>query len=90
MVTLTNKGSASGGAQTGGLPFTALNDTIYSSATIGWAANLSGIVGAVSGLLGPNTSRINLYHTNNGNAAGLSNTFFTNTSALYATVIYDT
>ena len=89
IVTLTNKGSATGGAQIGGLPFTALNDGIYASATIGWAANFSGVVGSVSGLVAPNTSRISLYHSNNGNAAGLSNSSFSNTSAIYVAVTYD-
>lgn len=41
------------------------------------------------GALLPNTGRINLCSSSNGVAAALSNSNFSNTSAIYASVTYD-
>lgn len=88
--TLTNKGTATGSATLEGLPFAAANDSIYCGASVGQALGFSGVVGAVLGMVQPNTTRVLLSQSNNGAAAGLTNANLTNTSALYLTASYDT
>ena len=89
MVTLTNKGTSTGQAQIGGLPFTALNDTLFSSVAIGWAGQMT-YTGTLLSLIQPNSTRINLYVTNGGAApTTITNTAFTNTTAIYATATYE-
>lgn len=87
--TLTNKGSATGSTTLDGLPFTAINDTIYAGAAVGYATAFSGITGAVLAIVQPGTTRLLLSHSNNGTSTGLSNANLTNTSAIYLTVSYD-
>jgi hypothetical protein len=86
---LSNKGSSTGVAQLAGLPFGSLNDTIMSSCAIGFASGLSSVTGAVLGVVHANSSKIDLYASNNGAAASLSNASFTNTSALLLTACYE-
>ncbi len=89
MVTLTNKGTSTGQAQIGGLPFTALNDTLFSSVAIGWAGQMT-YTGTLLSLIQPNSTRINLYVTNGGAApTTITNSAFTNTTAIYATATYE-
>lgn len=88
--TLTSKGTATGSATLEGLPFGAANDSIYSSAAIGYAIGFSSITGTVLGLVQANAARVLLYQSNNGAAAGLTNANLTNASALYLTASYDT
>ncbi len=88
-LTLTSKGSSSGGAQIGGLPFTALNDTVPQASAVGLAVNFSGVTGAVVASVTPNTSRITLYQTANGAGTALTNSQFTNTSSVHVMAIYD-
>jgi len=88
--TLTNKGTATGSATLEGLPFSAANDSIYSGAAIGYATGFASILGSILGLVQANSSRLLLYQSNNGAAAGLTNANLTNTSALYLTASYDT
>jgi len=88
MLVLTSKGSASGPAQIGGLPFTAANDSIYGSVTVGAATGFSGITGAVLGAALPNTTRLGLYQSANGASTGLTNAHFSNATAIYFTASY--
>jgi hypothetical protein len=88
MLVLTSKGSSSGPAQITGLPFTAANDSIYGSLAVGYAAGFSSVTGAVLGVVLPNMTKIGLYQSGNGAAAGLTNTHFSNTSAVYFTASY--
>ena len=88
MLTLTSKGSSTGAAQIVGLPFTSLNDSIYSSCAVGYAAGFTGVTAAVLGLVLPNSAKLSLYQANNGGAAGLTNTQLTNTTAVYFTASY--
>ena len=88
MLVLTNKGSSTGPAQIGGLPFTAANDSIYGSAAVGYASGFSSVTGAVLGLVVPNSTRIAVYQSANGAASGLTNSQFSNTSAMYFTASY--
>jgi hypothetical protein len=87
--TLTNKGSATGSATLEGLPFGAINDTIYGGAAVGYATGFSGITGAVLAIVQPATARLLLMHSNNGTSTSLSNANLGNTSAIYLTVSYD-
>ena len=41
------------------------------------------------GVVQPNSSKINLYHSNNGAAGNLANTQFSNTSTIFLTVSYE-
>lgn len=88
--TLTSKGTATGSATLEGLPFSAANDSIYCSASVGLAVGFGSVVGTLLALVQPNTARILLYQSNNGAAAGLTNANLTNASALYLTASYDT
>ena len=88
MLTLTSKGSSAGQAQIAGLPFIALNDTIFSGVAVGWAAQMT-YSGSVTGLVQPNSSRMNFYATNSGAPSTITNSNFTNTTAIYATATYD-
>ncbi len=89
IVTLTSKGSSTGGAQIAGLPFTSLSDSIFSSCAVGYAASFSSVTGAVIAGILANASKVTIYHSNNGAAAALTNSNFTNTTTLYFTVSYD-
>jgi hypothetical protein len=88
MLVLTNKGSASGPAQIVGLPFPAANDSIYGSAAIGVATGFSSVTGAVIASMTPNTTKLAIFQSANGAATGLTNTHFSNTSAIYFTATY--
>ncbi|RYE08131.1 MAG: DUF2793 domain-containing protein [Hyphomicrobiales bacterium] len=88
-VTLTSKGSSVGAAGVGNLPFASANDGIYAAAAIGMANGFSSVTAAVLGVVAPNASRITLYHANNGNGAGLTNSNFGASSQLFFTVVYD-
>jgi hypothetical protein len=88
-VTLTSKGTATGPAQIGGLPFSSLNDGNFACCAFGYAAGFSSVTGAVMGMVNPGTPRINLYHSANGASAGLSNANFGATTAISLTVVYD-
>jgi hypothetical protein len=85
---LTSKGTASGAAQIGNLPFTSINDTQYSAAPT-WASGMASVVGAVFLMVKPNDNKLNIYHTNNGAGAGLSNSNFSNTTQLCFTAMYE-
>lgn len=86
---LTSKGSSTGAAAVTGLPFTSPSDQLWASCAIGYAAGMASVTGAVLGLQLYNDSRINLYHSNNGNAGQLTNAHFTNGTQLHVTVAYD-
>lgn len=88
-LTLTSKGTATGTALLGGLPFTSLNDTIPTAVSIGFATGLSSVGGAVIGTVTQNTQRVGLYQSANGGATALTNANFTNTAALYLSLVYD-
>lgn len=88
MLVLTSKGSSTGPAQIGGLPFTAANDSIYASAAVGYAAGFASVSGAVLGLVTPNTTKIGLYQSASGAGSGLTNSHFSNTSAVYFSASY--
>jgi len=89
MVTLTSKGSSTGSTFIGGLPFTALNDAIYNSCSVGWASGLSSITGAVMAAVVPNRNQIQFWVSNNGAPAALASTSLANNSAFYVTAVYD-
>ena len=89
MVTLSNKGSSSGQAQIGGLPFVSLNDSMFTGVAVGWAAGMSSITGAVIGLVQPNSTRLNFYDSKAGAPTTITDASFTNTTAIYATATYE-
>lgn len=88
-IALSSKGSLTGAATLSGLPFTSANDSTYAAAAVGQAANFSSVVGSVMLLVQPNATGLNIYHSNNGAGAALTNSFFTNTSLIYFTAGYD-
>ncbi|HVY51258.1 MAG TPA: DUF2793 domain-containing protein [Devosia sp.] len=87
-ISLTSKGSSTGAAQIVGLPFASLNDSMFGSCAVGFASGFTSVVGAVLAIVQPNASKISLYQSANGAAVGLTQSQFTNTSALYFTAIY--
>jgi hypothetical protein len=84
-VTLTSKGSSTGTAAVGGLPFTAANNSVYHAASL-YFQNMffDGEFFMQYALVAPNTSTISLYeNTNDGVVNGatlLQNTYFLNSS----------
>lgn len=87
---LTSKGTASGSATLGGLPFTSVSDSIYTAASVGSVSTLSSVTGIVTALLQPYNTRLNLYAQSNGTMTALTNSNFTNTSGIYLSGFYDT
>jgi hypothetical protein len=88
-ITLTSKGSATGSATITGLPWTAVNDGIFGPASVGYATSMASVVGSVLALVQPNTSRLNLYQSANGAAAGLTNSNFGSTTVLHLGGAFD-
>lgn len=86
---LSNKGSSTGLAAITGLPFASPNAALWASCAIGYAGGMASISGAVLGLQAANDTSINLFHSNNGNAAQLGNANFTNGSQIHFTLAYD-
>jgi hypothetical protein len=89
MVTLTSKGSSTGNTFLGGLPFTALNDGIFSSAAVSWVSGLSSVTGAITAMVLPNRNQFQLWVTNNGATIALPSTSLGNTSAFYVSASYE-
>jgi hypothetical protein len=88
-VVLTNKGSSSGAATLTGLPFTTANDGMFVAASVGFASGMSSVTGALISMIAPNTSRFSLYHSNNGAAAAVTNTNFSNSTQLFISAFFD-
>ena len=89
IVTLTSKGSSSGTATIGGLPFTSANDGLNPAGTVGLATGMASMTGAVLAVVIANTTRIQTYQSSDGAATALSNTHFTNAASLSVSVVYD-
>lgn len=77
---LSAKGSSTGTARLGGLPFTSMAQD-GGSFIAGYTANLSTITGAVMGTLGASATTANLTN-GNGNPSNLSDTNFANNSQI--------
>jgi hypothetical protein len=77
---LSAKGSSTGTARLGGLPFTSMAQD-GGSFIAGYTANLSTITGAVMGALGASATTANLTN-GNGNPSNLSDTNFANNSQI--------
>jgi hypothetical protein len=86
---LTSKGSSSGAATITGLPHAALGDDIDGCGSIGWASGLSGVSGAVCGLLSAGGSQLTLAHSSGGAMAALTDAHFSDGSELRFSVSYD-
>lgn len=85
IVTLTAKGSSTGIATITGLPFTVFNNNAaYSGASI-FAANISGVTGAMTGYGVINTTTINIA---NGAGASLTDANFTATTQIVVSISY--
>lgn len=86
---LSSKGSSTGGAVLTGLPFAAPNAQILGSCSIGYAASLTAVTGAVLGLQVANDTRVTLLASNNGNAVQLTDANFANATQISFTLAYD-
>jgi hypothetical protein len=91
---LSNKGSSTGAAAIGGLPFTSLNTTVplsgFSAAAL---TRISGITFAdqLTGVNSPNSSTIEFYETTNaGVETTLTDADFTNSSRIMFALTYQT
>jgi hypothetical protein len=88
-VGFTNKGSSTGSAKITGLPFTQ-NDTTYPTGTFAADGGFSGISSngfGIYGLLAGNEVYIR-YNSSSGGYADLYDTNFSNTSAMYYSLVY--
>ena len=85
---ISSRGTSSGPAALGGLPFVAANDGQMVAASVGFATGISA-AGAVLGLIAPNTSRIALYQSNGGSSAAISHTGFAGTAQIVVSATYD-
>lgn len=89
-VDLTSKGTATGNSSITGLPFTALNDSIFMSAGVPYVANMSSVTGFVTAMVRPGYQTIILYRQSNGATTNVTSTNFTNTTQFYLSGFYDT
>jgi hypothetical protein len=88
-IVLTAKGSSTGTATIGGLPFTILNADPRPVGTVARALNTS-TLGSSPGVLGQlNTSVANLYHVTGGTSANITDANFGNTTELYGSIIFE-
>jgi hypothetical protein len=83
---LTSKGTSTGIAVIGPLPFTVGAENAAGS--VGFADALSSIVGGLTALIVGTTTNVNLYQTGTGTIAQLTNANFTNTSQFYVSGCY--
>lgn len=81
IVTLTNKGSATGSMRIGGLPFTA-SATQQSAATISYASGMLLLSGAPVGLIGTSASSIILYDWSATGASALDDSNATSSTSI--------
>lgn len=86
---LTGKGSSSGAATITGLPHAALGGDIDGCCSVGWVSGLSGVVGAVGGLVPAGGSQLALAHSNGGAMAALTEAHFSDSSELRFSIAYD-
>jgi len=88
-LTLTAKGSSTGAAEIGALPFAAANDGVPAGLAVGHTSGFSGLSGAVIGRVEPNTASCGLFQSANGAAAALTDANFGASSSLTFTASYD-
>lgn len=88
---LTSKGSATGSATIGGLPFTTAGGTNnFQSASVGYASALTGFTGPVSLLANVSDTTLVVGYQMSGSAGFLTDAHFTNGSHIYFTLVYET
>jgi hypothetical protein len=78
---LSAKGTSTGPAVIGPLPFTVGADNV--AAFIGFVDGMASIVGGMTALAVATTTNVNVYQTGTGTSAQLTNANFTNTSQMY-------
>jgi hypothetical protein len=83
---LSAKGSSTGAAAVGGLPFVSAAADFQPVST--YSDTLSSIVGQVAALIVPATSAVTLYQLGTGTAAQLTHANFNNSSTLYVSGVY--
>ncbi|HEV7277635.1 MAG TPA: DUF2793 domain-containing protein [Devosiaceae bacterium] len=86
---LTSKGSSSGAVAITGLPHAAIAGNVAAAASIGWIGGLTGISGAVSGLLGGGSDQLTLHQISGGVTTPVSDAAFGGGSELRFSVSYD-
>jgi len=87
-IILTAKGSSTGIAQIGALPFTAANVAFNSGASISQATNMSGLTGALTAQVATNTTTVNIYQYGATGTAAITHAEFTDTSNIQLTAVY--
>jgi hypothetical protein len=88
-IVLSSKGSASGTAQIAGLPFTSRDDGMPAAAAIGFAANLTGLTGALQGAVEADAVIVDLYQSAAAGTVALTDAEFTNGAELAFTATYE-
>lgn len=86
---LTGKGTSTGAATITGLPHLALAGDVTAVASIGWTGGLSGVSGAVTGLLSGGSNQLALHQMSDGAATALTDAVFGGSSELRFSVCYD-
>lgn len=85
-VTLSAKGTSTGAARIGGLPFTSA--AAYGAVTIGWYAAMSGLAAAMAGYMDPSNSSFALMVHGAANTTGITDANFSATSSIIFTAAY--
>jgi hypothetical protein len=86
-IIFTSKGSSVGTLGIAGLPFTSMSGPT-ALANVGFAANMTGLTGALRAHVASNGTNINLVQSTATGDALLANTVFTNTSQVYPAFSY--
>ena len=88
-VVLTSKGSSTGAAAISGLPHAALAGDVAATASIGWTGGMTGISGAVAGLLSGGEDQLVLHQISGGATTALTDAAFGDSSEIRFSVCYD-
>jgi hypothetical protein len=90
-IILSNKGTSTGGASIGGLPFTSANTNgNYGAVSLGFADAVSSFDKTLTFIIDPNATTIGLRYCNGTNYVDLNDTNFTNTSNIIVSGTYRT
>ncbi|HWA20503.1 MAG TPA: DUF2793 domain-containing protein [Devosia sp.] len=88
-IVLSSKGSATGSAQIGGLPFASRDDGMPAAAAIGFADNLTGLTGTLQGAVEADATLVSLYQSAASGMSALADAEFTNSAELAFTATYE-
>lgn len=87
---LSNKGSSTGAAAVGGLPFAVASGGVPGTLSVGYATGLSSVSGTVLGTVAAGGTSMALHALLVGTASALTNTNFTSSAQIHGVVVFET